>query len=86
LVRAGTNAPEKVAHKGRATFHSTRDTLATRIVQNGGSLYDVQQVLGHATPQMSQKYSHLKVEEASARVVTMLNQKRTSNEATETSV
>lgn len=40
-------------------WHDLRHTHASRIVQAGGSLYEVQQALGQADPRTSQRYSHL---------------------------
>ena len=42
-----------------ASYHSLRHTAAAWMVQAGISLYEVQQVLGHATPVMTQRYAHL---------------------------
>lgn len=73
MQRAGLNDEHKVARYGKATIHSCRDTLATKVVKNGGSLYDVQKILGHATPQMSQKYAHLDVSTSSKKAAEILN-------------
>ncbi|MBK8991291.1 MAG: tyrosine-type recombinase/integrase [Gammaproteobacteria bacterium] len=43
-------------------FHTTRHTAASHMVQNGIDLYTVQKVLGHKTPHVTQRYSHLRVE------------------------
>lgn len=40
-------------------IHSLRHLHASILVQNGASLYQVQQILGHASVQTSQRYSHL---------------------------
>lgn len=58
-ARAGLNAPEIVERFGKFTAHSLRDTYATRLVKAGLSLYQVQTMLGHASPQQTQKYAHL---------------------------
>jgi integrase len=42
-----------------ATFHTLRHTAAAWMVQDGVSLYEVQHVLGHSTPMMTQRYAHL---------------------------
>ena len=42
-----------------ASFHTLRHTAAAWMVQAGVSLYEVQQVLGHSTPLMTQRYAHL---------------------------
>jgi integrase len=44
--------------KGRPT-HILRHTAASWVVQRGGSLYEAQRLLGHTTPNMTQRYAHL---------------------------
>lgn len=44
------------------TLHSFRHTTASRLVQAGASLFLVQNVLGHATPNMTQRYAHLSMD------------------------
>jgi integrase len=40
-------------------IHDLRHTFASHMVQSGATLLDVQKTLGHATPSMSMRYSHL---------------------------
>jgi len=40
-------------------LHDIRHTVASLIVNNGGSLYDVQAALGHANSSISERYAHL---------------------------
>jgi integrase len=42
-----------------ASFHTLRHTAASFMVQAGVPLYDVQKVLGHSTPLMTERYAHL---------------------------
>lgn len=39
--------------------HDLRHTFASHFVMNGGSLNDLQAILGHSSPQMTQAYAHL---------------------------
>ena len=57
LRRAFIQARKK-AGLGDFRFHDLRHTFATRLVQAGIDLYKVQKLLGHKTPQMTQRYSH----------------------------
>ena len=41
-------------------FHILRHTAAAWMVQGGADLYQVQKVLGHSTPVMTQRYAHLR--------------------------
>jgi integrase len=59
MERAGINTPDKIETLGKATVHSLRDTFATRLVMHDRPLYEVQVLLGHTSPQMTQKYAHL---------------------------
>ena len=40
-------------------FHDLRHTFASHFVMNGGSLYDLQKLLGHARFEETQRYAHL---------------------------
>jgi integrase len=42
-----------------ASFHTLRHTAASLMVQAGVPLYEVQKVLGHSTPLMTERYAHL---------------------------
>ena len=39
-------------------FHDLRHTFAMKLVQNGIDLHKVQQLLGHKSPIMTQRYAH----------------------------
>lgn len=70
--RAGLNSEHSVSRYGRFTVHSLRDTFATRLVKAGCSLYEVQIMLGHSSPQMTQKYAHLASKDVSDKVARIL--------------
>lgn len=58
--------PQTIGSNGKArryiTFHSLRHTFASMWILNGGDLYKLQHVLGHKTPELTQRYAHLKPE------------------------
>ena len=39
-------------------FHDLRHTFATRLVQAGVDLYKIQRLLGHQSPNMTQRFAH----------------------------
>lgn len=43
-------------------LHDLRHTHASYLINAGRSLFEVQNILGHATPQMTQRYAHLSTE------------------------
>lgn len=54
-----TSKAMRAAGIENASFHTIRHTAAAWVVQDGVSLYEVQHVLGHSTPVMTQRYAHL---------------------------
>jgi integrase len=53
-------------------FHDLRHTFASHVLMRGGSLKDVQELLGHKTMTMTLRYSHLS-QEHKKRAVSLLN-------------
>ncbi len=43
-----------------ATFHSCRHTFASWHVQDGTDIYEVSELMGHSTIQLTERYAHLK--------------------------
>jgi site-specific recombinase XerD len=52
-------AQKKTGLTNRYRFHDLRHTFASHFVMNGGSLYDLQKLLGHARFEETQRYAHL---------------------------
>ena len=61
IEKVGLNDDERlVKKKGKFTPHSLRDSYASILAQTGDiNLFELQELLGHTTPQMTQKYAHL---------------------------
>lgn len=66
----------KIAGLPHLRFHDLRHSTASLLIQSGASLYLVQQILGHASPVMTQRYSHVAMHtlhDASANAATIIN-------------
>ncbi len=57
--KKGFNAAVKRAGLVDFHFHDLRHTFASQVLLNGGTLKDVQELLGHKTMTMTLRYSHL---------------------------
>jgi integrase len=55
------------------TIHTLRHTHATRLVQNGVSLYEVKEVLGHTDIKTTMRYAHLDRREVLKRTRDVIN-------------
>lgn len=73
MARIGINAPDKVKRFGRRDVRSLRDTFATRLRMKGMALDNIQELLGHASPVMSQKYANLTINRASLNALELLD-------------
>jgi integrase len=49
------------------TIHTLRHTLASRLIQNGMSIYEVRDILGHADIKTTMRYAHLEQRHVSAK-------------------
>jgi integrase len=56
------------------TIHTLRHTHATRLVQNGVSLYEVKEVLGHTDIKTTMRYAHLDRRDVLRRTRDVINQ------------
>lgn len=56
------------------SFHTLRHSHASKLVQNGVSLYVVQSQLGHASASTTERYAHLMPTKATEQVASVLNQ------------
>ena len=66
ITRTAYNSFDTVWYKTRAAadlcdlrIHDLRHTFASVLINKGVSLYEVQTLLGHSSPQMTQRYAHL---------------------------
>jgi len=62
-------------------FHDLRHGAASLLIQSGASLYLVQQILGHSSPIMTQRYSHVAMQtlhDASANASALMSRARQS--------
>lgn len=59
LISNHTRGALKSAGIADASFHTLRHSAASLMVQAGVSLYEVQRILGHSTPTVTQRYAHL---------------------------
>lgn len=46
---------------GHCRFHDLRHTTACNLVREGRWLFEVGTLLGHSSPRMTQRYSHLAI-------------------------
>jgi integrase len=70
--RAFKSACKRAGIEG-ISIHSCRHTYASRLVNKGVSLYEVQSLLGHKSAVTTQRYSHLVHNDAAAKAAKILN-------------
>lgn len=54
-----TKMQEEIGIKNIITIHDLRHTYASHFVMNGGSFYELQKLLGHKSPNSTNRYAHL---------------------------
>lgn len=74
IARAGLNTDALVKRYGKFTPHSLRHTFASRLVQNGVSLYAVSKLLGHSNTAMTERYAFLAPSHVAEQAAAILNQ------------
>jgi len=55
------------------TIHTLRHTHATRLIQNGLSIYEVKEILGHTDITTTMRYSHLELKDVSSKARDVIN-------------
>ena len=55
------------------TIHTLRHTHATRLIQNGLSIYEVKEILGHTDITTTMRYSHLELRDISSKARDVIN-------------
>ena len=83
MNECGLNRTDSVARYGKATVHSLRHTFASWLLQNGADLSEVQDMLGHATMQMTRRYAHLAKRATVAKLGSILSRVGTKNDSGE---
>lgn len=73
IEACGLNSPERVVESGRATVHSLRHTYASLLLQNGATLADIQDALGHTSLAMTRRYAHLSKAESAGRLAGIMS-------------
>ena len=62
------------------TIHTLRHTHATRLIQNGMSVYEVKEILGHSDIKTTMMYAHLEQKDVSSRARDVINKINTQIE------
>jgi len=72
FVKTSFNAAVKRTDIVDFRFHDLRHTFASQLIMKGGTLKDVQELLGHSTMTMTLRYAHL-TQEHKKKAVNLLN-------------
>lgn len=76
---AGIKAAFKRTGLEDMTIHGLRHTCASRLIQNGMSLYDVSHILGHSNIAMTERYAHIAKSDVSKKARDVLNKTKQSD-------
>ena len=68
------------------SIHTLRHTHATRLIQNGMSIYEVKEILGHADIKTTMRYAHLEQREVSSKARDVMNRLNRTTEKPELKV
>lgn len=70
------------------SYHSLRHTLASRLVQNGLSIYEVKEILGHTDIKTTMRYAHLERTQISLKAKQIIDalDNKTSQDVIDTTV
>ena len=55
-------------------MHTLRHTLASRLIQNGMSVYEVREILGHSDIKTTMRYAHLEQRQVTSKARDVINQ------------
>lgn len=66
-----------IANIKDCTVHSLKHIHANRLIQNGLSIYEVKEILGHTDISTTMGYAHLERRDASSRARDIINQLNT---------
>jgi len=61
------------------SVHTLRHTLASRLIQNGLSIYEVKEILGHSDIKTTMRYSHIEQRSVSLKAKDVINQLNKDN-------
>jgi integrase len=61
------------------TVHTLRHTHATRLIQNGLTVYEVMEILGHADIKTTMRYAHLEQQDVSSKARDVINRLNKEN-------
>ncbi len=79
-MKNGFDAARQRAGLNNVRWHDLRHTFASWFVQAGGDLYHLSRILGHASLQMTTRYSHLRTDDLHAELRRVAQKRSQENE------